>query len=251
MTNLYDGQITDLLANGLRHNPEVIALSYAIQMEKQRIMDYAATTRTMAVIDELPEAILDVLAVELRSPYYRQDMTIEEKVDVIKGCTFAWFSKAGTSAAVEEMIAVLFGGGQVVEWFDFDETEGEIIPGEFDLFIDAALPENIDELIAEINTIIAKVKNARSRLRHIGAARYLAVPLVAGALVQSFAVVPITQILNDEEKPVETAADAGALAQSWSDVTISQVLGGAEAETTTALSGGGLAEPYSEVYISV
>ena len=69
MTNLYDGQIKDLLQNEAKYNPEVEALSYALQIEKQRIMEEADRTRTLAMIEQLPEEILDVLAVELRSPY--------------------------------------------------------------------------------------------------------------------------------------------------------------------------------------
>lgn len=69
MTKLYDGQLTDLLSgNGLSYNPDVIAFSYAVQQEKQHIMRLAQQTRTLAVIDELPEPVLDVLSVELRTP---------------------------------------------------------------------------------------------------------------------------------------------------------------------------------------
>ena len=38
MTDLYNGQITDLLNNAYRYDPEVIAFSYAILQEKRRIM---------------------------------------------------------------------------------------------------------------------------------------------------------------------------------------------------------------------
>ena len=30
MTNLHDGQITDLLNNGMRYNPETISIGYAM-----------------------------------------------------------------------------------------------------------------------------------------------------------------------------------------------------------------------------
>ena len=60
MTDLYNGQITDLLNNAHRYDPEVIAFSYAILQEKRRIMQELAQTRTMSVIDDLPESILDV-----------------------------------------------------------------------------------------------------------------------------------------------------------------------------------------------
>ena len=85
MTNLYDGQITDLLQNGARYNPEIQALAYAVRMEKRRIIERALQTRTLAMIDELPESILDILAVELRTPFYQGDFSIGAKRELIKG----------------------------------------------------------------------------------------------------------------------------------------------------------------------
>ena len=130
MTKLYDGQLIDLIQNNSRYNVEIQAISYALQMEKRRIMELAQHTRTMAIVDDLPEAILDVMAVELRTQYYTSDMTIDQKRDVVKN-TMQWFCKAGTPAAVEELVYSIFGKGDVVEWFNF--TEGEVEPGTFDI----------------------------------------------------------------------------------------------------------------------
>ena len=77
MISLYDGQITDLLPWKIAQSTEVRCISYAVQQEHQRMLRLAAHTRTMAVIDELPERILDVLAVELRTPYYQESMNPE------------------------------------------------------------------------------------------------------------------------------------------------------------------------------
>lgn len=161
MTKLYDGQIADLLRNPGRYNPEIMALSYALLQEKRRIMDAADRTRTMAMIDQLPGNILDVLAVELRSPYYSGDMPIEKKREIIKN-TLAWFSKAGTPAALEEFITIIFGQGKVVEWFDF--TEPPYTPGTFDIITDTRMTEGIVEGFLQI---IRRVKNTRSHLRRV------------------------------------------------------------------------------------
>lgn len=84
MTDLYNGQITDLLNNAYRYDPEVIAFSYAVLQEKRRIMQELAQTRSMSVIDDLPESILDVLAVELRTPYYVDSLSVDAKREIIK-----------------------------------------------------------------------------------------------------------------------------------------------------------------------
>lgn len=123
MTNLYEGQITDLLNNGLKNNPEIQALSFAIQQEKQRILRLADSTRTAAVIDQLPEAVLDHLAIELRTQYYGADLPIETKRTLIKN-TLIWYQKAGTLAAVKELSTIAFGDCDVQEWFQYGGEPG-------------------------------------------------------------------------------------------------------------------------------
>lgn len=118
MISLYDGQITDLLPWKIAQSTEVRCISYAVQQEHQRMLRLAAHTRTMAVIDELPERILDVLAVELRTPYYQESMNLETKRNIIKR-TLLWHTKAGTPSAVSELIEIVFGEGRTEEWFDY------------------------------------------------------------------------------------------------------------------------------------
>ena len=130
MISLYDGQITDLLPWKIAQSTEVRCISYAVQQEHQRMLRLAAHTRTMAVIDELPERILDVLAVELRTPYYQESMNLETKRNIIKR-TLLWHTKAGTPSAVSELIEIVFGEGRTEEWFDY--TEGPYTPGTFDI----------------------------------------------------------------------------------------------------------------------
>lgn len=161
MTKLYDGQLTDLIQNNSRYNVEIQAISYALLMEKRRIMELAQRTRTMGFVDDLPEIILDVLAVELRTPYYTSDMTLGQKREIVKN-TMQWFCKAGTPAAVEELVAAAFGQGEVVEWFDF--TEGEMEPGTFDIITDTRMTEDIAN---QFSQIIHYVKNIRSHLRRV------------------------------------------------------------------------------------
>lgn len=187
MTNLYDGQLTDLLQNDARSNPEVQALAYAMQVEKRRIMDMALQTRTISMIEQLPESILDVLAVELRTPYYTADMTIEQKRGIIKN-TLVWFYRAGTPAAVRELVSVLFGQGEIVEWFDF--TDGDKTPGTFDIVTDTHMTEDI---VARFLQIIERVKNTRSHLRRVLTERQNTMETYIGS---SAIAAPETNVLN-------------------------------------------------------
>lgn len=165
MTDLYDGRLLDTIQNRAAYNPEVETLAHVMLIEKRRIMDYAKATRTSAVIDQLPEKILDVLAVELRSPYYNDTASIEEKREMIKN-SLLWAFKAGTTGAMTEMVEKIFGAGTIVEWFDFDPNDGTIVPGEFDIDTDISITDP-SEYMDQMNSIIDRVKNMRSHLRKI------------------------------------------------------------------------------------
>lgn len=213
MTKLYDGQLTDLIQNNSRYSTEVQAISYALLMEKQRLMDLAQRTRTMAVVDELPEAILDVLAVELRTPYYSGGMTIDQKRAIIKG-TLVWFYKAGTPAAVEELIASVFGEGKVVEWFDF--TEEPMTPGTFDIITNARMTE---EIATEFLRIIQRVKNTRSHIRRVLVERQCE---MTERIATGVVAAPQTSVLNHkaitEHGEIAETVKAGAVASPETSV---------------------------------
>lgn len=189
MGDLYSALVTDIMQNDSAYDVEIQALAYAVRLEKQRIMREADKTRTVAVIDGLDESILDALAVELRSPYYSEDIPVSQKREIVRN-TLLWFSKAGTPAAVAEMAAAVFGSGQVVEWFDFDPSDGEIVPGEFDIETGAEMQDPV-AFMPVIEGIIDKVKNVRSHLRSVRFLRIVHDPQANAAFIQSYPTVTI------------------------------------------------------------
>ena len=118
MIKLYDGRLTDLLQNDFRNDPQVQALAYAVLQEKRRLIDLAKGTRTLAVIEELPEEILDLLSVELRTPFYDEQFPIETKRTLIKR-TFIFYQYMGTPEAVNQMVSAAFPGSYIEEWFEY------------------------------------------------------------------------------------------------------------------------------------
>lgn len=208
MTDLYDGRIADLLQNQLSNNPEVEALAYAVIQEKRRIIDEAKRTRTMAVVDQLPEEILDILAVELRSPYYRQELEVERKRTIIKS-TLRWFTGSGTPASMRELVEAVFDEGEVIEWFDFDPEDGEIVPGEFDILTNTILtPDAITRLLQ----IIGKVKNVRSHLRRVLVERHGFIDEFIGSGARTAPYIPVLNGGTDRQinSHGKTVSGAGA-----------------------------------------
>lgn len=162
MTELYDGLITDLLNNGMRYNPETIAVAYAIREEKRRIMALAARTRLMSAIDTLDERILDILAVELRTPAYQDSFPLDVKRTLVKW-TLPFYAKLGTPAAVNWLIQTIFRAGHMEEWFDY---EGD--PHHFRAYVGNDGSSAItQENLREFRRMVASVKRLSSWLDDI------------------------------------------------------------------------------------
>lgn len=157
MIKLYDGQMTDLFQNSAKYNPETIATAYAIQVEKRRIMDRVHGTRTLALIDELPEKILDVLAVELRTPFYQDDFGIEAKRALIKD-TLIFYTYMGTPEAVNRMLSAVFPGSYIEEWFYYG---GE--PYHFQVILETSRFRET----ANISTIRRAIKKVKRLTAHM------------------------------------------------------------------------------------
>lgn len=161
MIDLYNGELLDMLPCQMSKEIQNICLSYALKQGIRLIIDKANRTRTQAVIDSLPEKILDVLAVELHAPYYSEDLSIDKKREIIKR-TLLWHLTAGTPSAMRELISIVIGEGAVVEWPDYDDPP--YTPGTFDILTDVQLTQDI---VAQFIAIIEQVKNERSHLRRL------------------------------------------------------------------------------------
>ena len=160
MINIHDGQITDLLSNTLRYNPETISIGYAILQEKRRILYLAERTLLMAAVEILDEKTLDYLAVELRTPAYSDSYPLETKRTLIKG-TLPYYERLGTPAAVNWVIKAIFGNGSIQEWFDYD---GDPHHFQVDIPITGLISP---ELMEELRRTIATVKRLTSWLDSI------------------------------------------------------------------------------------
>ena len=162
MTDIRSGELSVLLLESPFHKDETVqALSAAIKAGMACLFGKEDGSSVYAGIDALPEKALDLLAVELRSPYYSGDMDISVKRGIIKK-SLEWNTRAGTPAAVRELIRTVFGSGDIVEWFDYEEPP--YTPGTFDIHTSEVLSEDI---IKQFLFIIDRVKNVRSHIRRI------------------------------------------------------------------------------------
>ncbi len=158
MISFYESNLTDILPDNMKYKPECIALSYALRKANRRFVEMSNQTSVFAVVDTLPENIVDVLAIELRTQYYDDTLTLQQKRELVKGA-MGWYNKAGTVSAVQELIDKVFNSGYVLEWY---ETGGE--PGTFQIATSTIITP---ELVAQFNEAVMKVKNIRSHLADI------------------------------------------------------------------------------------
>lgn len=238
MIKFKDGQFADMLPSNMARDVETQCISYALKKQIERIIYLSDQTRTVAMIDLLPEKILDVLAVELRTPYYQESMDLGTKRNIIKK-TLLWHTKAGTPKAVAELIEIVFGVGSVVEWFDYDEPP--YTPGTFDIVTNAQLTE---EMANYFLSIIQRVKNTRSHIRRILIEREMEMEeRVAVGTVSS----PREAILNhqtmEERQDMKESVAAGAVASPAGTITNApQTQSGITSDTRVAT--GARAEPH-------
>lgn len=241
MIKFDEGQLTDILPSQMRRDVETQCISYALKQQMKHIVQLSNQTRTVAMIDELPEKILDILAVELRTPYYRESMDIESKRTIIKK-TLVWHTKAGTPSAVAELIEIIFGEGKVVEWFDYEEAP--YTPGTFDIITNARMTEDVAE---EFLAIIQRVKNTRSHIRRILIERKLNMDerVGTGAIGS-----PKEAILNHKSgtaAPAMTETAASAIIASPSETITNAAEKSAQIASDERAGSGARAEPHINI----
>ncbi len=118
MIKLQDSQISQILPEYLADRASVQALSFALNRAVNRVIDYCGNIGVLAVIDTVPDEILDMLALNLNTQYYDDSLPIQSKRTLIKN-TLAWYAGAGTPEAVEGLVAAVYGGGEVKEWYEY------------------------------------------------------------------------------------------------------------------------------------
>ena len=174
MISYYDGQLTDIMPGNITKKPEVKALSYALQQACRLLYRYSRRLYIYSNLDEQPEEVIDLLASELRTQYYRSTLDLDTKRRLVKN-TLIWYMSAGTPQAVDELVGVVFGEGEVKEWYEYDDK-----PYYFKIVTNAILTLEMNDFFS---IMIRRVKNTRSHLRAIDIHRIVNHELFSGAAV--------------------------------------------------------------------
>lgn len=163
MIKLTDARLTDALPKTLAEQPWVQALAEASRKMRRRVMAYADRTRLFCDIDEASEEALDALAVELQTPLYKNDYPLTVKRQIVKN-SMLYYIRSGTRGAVEELLADIYQGAEVEEWFEYG---GE--PNYFRVAIDISRTTvPVAEMTpAELESWLYSIKRASSALESL------------------------------------------------------------------------------------
>lgn len=118
MTELKDSRFTELLPSDLKNDTETQAFAYAVSRQVQQVIRFADAACIYIAIDGVPEPVLDLLAVELRTPVYKQTYSVAIKRALVKE-SLIFYDQMGTPAAVNRIIEAVFGVGQIEEWWEY------------------------------------------------------------------------------------------------------------------------------------
>lgn len=162
MININECDSLQLMPEALKKSAKVQAASFALAETIRMLLKKIDQTSVYARIDTMPEKIVDLLAVELRTQYYDEDISLAEKRSLVKS-TLSWYCKAGTPAAMQELIQIVFGNQSTVEeWWQYGGD-----PYMFKIIVDdqesLLTKEKWDKVVKSIHY----VKNARSHLESI------------------------------------------------------------------------------------
>lgn len=163
MIKLTDARLTDALPKTLAEQPWVQALAETSRKMRRRVMAYADRTRLFCDIDEASEEALDALAVELQTPLYKNDYPLTVKRQIVKN-SMLYYIRSGTRGAVEELLADIYQGAEVEEWFEYGGK-----PNYFRVAIDISRTTvPVAEMApAELESWLYSVKRASSALESL------------------------------------------------------------------------------------
>ena len=232
MINFYDGEIKDILPSNLMEDPAAQAFSYALREGTRLLNRYTQLCYVYCSIDTAPNDVVDLLAKELRTQYYSDALELDVKRGLVRN-TLIWYMTAGTPAAVEELVGIVFGEGEVSEWFEYGGK-----PYWFKIKTNAILTEDMNTFFSDM---IRRVKNTRSHIEAIEIHRTIEQTIYAGACcAPQYRPAAIIDGYSVEREAEQTIYAASASDQQYRPAAI--IYGYEEARTSGNVVHAGTAE---------
>ena len=231
----------DILPQNLLEDQQIKAAAQALDAELQKITEATKEALLLPRLDELPEAVIDLLAWQWHVDFYEPSMSLETKRQLVRE-SIAWHRLKGTKAAVEKMVQAVFRGGVVTEWFEYG---GE--PYHFRVDILSA-PQITAENTTRLLNVIDASKNIRSWLDEITYRRDLQDSLhyaAAPALHTIYEIRPaeITDATADVRQYIDAAVSTHTAYEVYPDIVRDAAIG-------STLYAGGICSIYKSIEVT-
>jgi len=156
---IYNVGLAELLPPNFAEDNNIQATCAALDAMNTLVVGEISKVLVLASLGNQPSAITDILAIEQRTPYYKQSFELPVRRALLAN-TGEINAIKGTKAAVEKTAKIVFGSATVEEWFEYsgDPFHFRVLVNEF---------PNSDSQVSEVENAVASVKNARSVLDEV------------------------------------------------------------------------------------
>jgi phage tail P2-like protein len=154
-----DVDLLKLQTKTMQKDQAVQGFTSALNDQLRLLVSEVINVLTYSRIDLIPEDILDILSWQFSVDWYDVDSDLETKRQAINDALIVSQTR-GTPAAVQKVIEIYFGDGQVEEWFDYGG-----LPFHFRVVTNN--PEATNEKAALLTKAVNSVKRKSTRLESV------------------------------------------------------------------------------------
>ena len=158
--DMYTVNFADYLPGALKQDPKIKAIAEAVTKEALTVSGEIENVLIYSRIDELPEALIDILAYDMHVDWYDYSFTMKVKKDILKSSVKV-HKKMGTKYAVEKALGALYPQSEVEEWYQY---EGE--PHHFHIVCDVT-ENRVTASFQEIINAVMMYKRLSSHLDEV------------------------------------------------------------------------------------
>ena len=165
MTSIATLSLRDITPPNIAADSEVSSIITALDPELQELSRLSLEPLILSRIDELPEAVIDLLAWQLHVDFYDLAGTLSMKREAVKG-SILWHMHKGTEWAILEALTMIDISAEFVHWHDdngqpYTFKLKAIVSGDF------YRTKGKDKLISSIRRAVNEAKAARSFLAEL------------------------------------------------------------------------------------
>ena len=158
--DIFTVNFADYLPGALKQDPKIRAIAEAVTKEALTVSGEIENVLIYSRIDELPEALIDILAYDMHVDWYDYSFPLKVKRDILKGSVKV-HKKMGTKYAVEKALGALYPQSEVEEWYQY---EGE--PHHFHIVCDVT-ENRVTASFQEIINAVMMYKRLSSHLDEV------------------------------------------------------------------------------------